>query len=444
MTGGFEQHYGVLAYVDVGADVSVDAFTGRERAVLEAINRRVGAASSLAEVMDLVFDLSLEITPCDRLGLAFVEEDGRRVVSRWARATYAPLLLADGYAEDIAGSSLAALLAGRQLRVINDLAAYQQNKPDSRSTRLLLKEGVRANITAPLRVDGRTVGLFFRSSRRPHVYAEREVNLHLAMAERLAQSVEKAWRIEQLESANRAYMEMLGFVAHELKSPVASIVTQARVLADGYLGELAPRHRDELLRMIVKGDYLLGLVREYLDLAQLEGEGPARRARTGVAFGDEVLAPALEIVRPQIEAKRMRLDLPGGAGPAIECDPDLLQVVLINLLGNAVKYGRPDGGIRVRAHADGDALRVSVRNDGPGFPAAQRERLFRRFSRLQTPELLKEKGSGVGLYICWRIVNLHGGRIRAEAEEGSWAEFWFTIPQPLPAQEASPQGGDQG
>lgn len=444
MTGGFEQHYGVLEYVEADADASPDAFSERERAVLDAINRRVGAAGSLAEVMDLVFDLSLEITPCDRLGLAFVEETGRRVVSRWARATYAPMLLAGGYAEDVAGSSLAALLAGRQLRVINDLAAYQKNRPDSRSTRLLLREGVRASITAPLRVDGRTVGLFFRSSRRPNVYGEREVNLHLAIAERLAQSVEKAWRIEQLESANRAYMEMLGFVAHELKSPVASIVTQARILADGYRGELAPPHRDEMEKMIVKGNYLLGLVREYLDLARLEGEGPALRARPGVDFGKDVLAPALEIVRPQIEAKRMRLDLPDGAGPAIECDPDLLQVVMINLLGNAAKYGRPEGGIRVRAHQDNGALRVSVRNDGPGFPAAQQERLFRRFSRLQTPELLKEKGSGVGLYTCWRIVNLHGGRIRAEAEAGSWAEFWFTIPQPLPAQGVSPEGKDHG
>ncbi len=433
MTGTFEQHYGVLEYVDAGAEVSADAFDAREREVLAGINRRVGAAASLDDVMNLVFDASLEITPCDRLGLAFVEEDGRRVVSRWARASYEPLLLGGGYAEDVAGSSLAALLEGRRLRVINDLGAYQQMRPASRSTRLLLQEGVRASLTAPLQVEGRTVGLFFRSSRRPHVYAEREVRLHLAMAERLAQAVEKAWRIERLEDANRAYMEMLAFVAHELKSPVASIVMQARALADGYLGEIGEKQRDELTRMIAKGNHLLGLVREYLELSRLEGGGPAFRPRDGVDFAADVLVPALDIVREAVEAKRMRLELPDEAGPLCQCDPDLLRVVLVNLLGNAAKYGYLGRGIRVEAEVDEGALRVAVRNDGPGFPEAERERLFRRFSRLQTPALLKEKGTGVGLYTCWRIVNLHGGRIRAESREGEWAEFSFTIPQPLPA-----------
>ncbi len=441
MAGTFEQHYGILEYVDAAAPPLAGEFTKRERDVLDAINRRVGAARDLAEVMDLVFDLSLEITPCDRLGLAFVEEDGRRIVSRWARATYAPLALGAGYAEDAAGSSLAALLAGRRVRVINDLTAYQAMRPESRSTRLLLQEGVRASLTAPLQVDDRTVGLFFRSSRRPGVYAEHEVRLHLAMAERLAQAVEKAWRIGQLEAANRAYMEMLAFVAHELKSPVASMVMQARAVADGYLGPVEPRQKEELERMIAKGGHLLGVVREYLDLSRLETGGPALRARAEVDWAETVLAPSLEIVRPQAEAKRMRVELPEGASPLVECDPDLLRIVMVNLLANAVKYGFLGGGIRVTAGVADGALRVAVRNDGPGFPPEQRDRLFRRFSRLQTPELLKEKGTGVGLYTCWRIVGLHGGRIAAESQAGSWAEFSFTIPQPLPAGAPAPPGG---
>jgi len=432
LTGSFEQHYGVLEYVDAATPVSMDEFAGREREILATINDRVGAAGSLDEVMGLVFDLSLEITPCDRLGLAFVEEDGRRVVSRWARATYAPLILGSGYTEDMAGSSLAALLAGQRVRVINDLAAYLRGRPESRSSRLLLQEGVRASLTAPLQVDGRTVGLFFRSSRRPGVYAEREVRLHLAMAARVAQAVEKAWRIAQLEAANAAYTEMLGFVAHELKSPVASMVMQARAVADGYLGKVEPAQREELERLITKGHYLLGLVREYLELARLEGGRPALNARTGVAFGQEVIAPALEVVSPQVEAKRMQVALPAGHGPLVECDPDLMRVVMVNLLGNAAKYGYLGRGIAVSASAADGALMVTVRNDGPGFPPDQRDRLFRRFSRLQTPELVKEKGTGVGLYTSWRIVALHGGRMRAESQEGAWAEFSFTIPQPLP------------
>jgi signal transduction histidine kinase len=440
MTGEFAQHYGVLEYLDAGVEVSPAEFSGREREVLETINRRVAAAETLAGVMDFVFDASLEITPCDRLGLAFVEEDGRRVVSRWTRATYVPLLLGEGYAEDMAGSSLAALLEGNRVRVINDLAAYLRERPASRSTLLLLKEGVRASLTAPLWVDGRTVGLFFRSSRRPHAYAEHEVRLHLAMAERLAQAVEKAWRIEQLEHANLAYTEMLGFVAHELKSPVASLVMDARVLADGYLGDVNPAQRDKLLRMIGKGEHLLGLVRDYLDLARLEGGGLALRPRADVDWVREVVEPAADLVRPQIEARRMRLEITPAAVPPVECDVELARVVMTNLIGNAARYGFPGGGIRVTAARENGSLVVAVRNDGPGFPASERGRLFRRFSRLQTPELLKEKGSGVGLYTCWRIVQLHGGRLRADSEAGAWAEFTFTFPQPLPAREPRESG----
>ncbi|MBU0639362.1 MAG: ATP-binding protein [Planctomycetes bacterium] len=77
-----------------------------------------------------------------------------------------------------------------------------------------------------------------------------------------------------------------------------------------------------------------------------------------------------------------------------------------------------------------DGLSVVVRNTGPGFPAEQRWRLFRKFSRVQSPELPQQKGTGIGLYTSWRIVRAYGGKIWATSEPGSWAEFSFTIPQP--------------
>ena len=209
-----------------------------------------------------------------------------------------------------------------------------------------------------------------------------------------------------------------------------------------------------------------GLVRDYLELARLEGGDMKLSPRAGVDFETMVVQPALDVAAPLVAEKKMRVargaaeaggfvaagagagsGASGGAGsgasaagtraaaagPVVECDAELLLVVMVNLLGNAAKYGREGGEIRVSAAVAGGALRVSVRNEGPGFPESQRGRLFRRFSRLQTPELLKPKGTGVGLYTCWRIVNLHGGRIWADSQVGEWAEFMFAIPQPLPA-----------
>ena len=100
---------------------------------------------------------------------------------------------------------------------------------------------------------------------------------------------------------------------------------------------------------------------------------------------------------------------------------------------------RENGRVRLRTEPTSRGAAFSVWNEGPGFPASQRPRLFRKFSRLDTPELRKRKGTGVGLYTSWRIVTLHGGRIDAMSEEGAWAEFRVEIPRlPGPAGPATP------
>jgi signal transduction histidine kinase len=115
--------------------------------------------------------------------------------------------------------------------------------------------------------------------------------------------------------------------------------------------------------------------------------------------------------------------------PRVACDPGLLQIVLVNLLGNSVKYGREGGLIRARLEDHPDRIVASVWNEGPGFPPSERSRLFRKFSRLQSPALMAQKGTGVGLYTAWRIVHLHGGRMDASSQEGAWAEFSFDVPK---------------
>jgi two-component system NtrC family sensor kinase len=236
---------------------------------------------------------------------------------------------------------------------------------------------------------------------------------------------------EQLQEANQAYMEMLAFVSHELRNPIASIITDARVLAGGYLGPVEPRQAQKLVRLIGNGSYLLALIREYLDLARMEGGSLAFRPRPS-AFPEEVVEPALELILPQLEARGMTLERSAPEGPEVQCDPDLLKIVLVNLLGNAVKYGWEGGILRLGVERRADRLRVTVWNQGPGFSAQERPRLFRKFSRLQSPELQERKGTGVGLYTAWRLVRLHGGSMDARSEPGQWAEFSLEIPQPLP------------
>jgi signal transduction histidine kinase len=405
-------------------------FTALERAALSEINSQVAAGNSLEEILNFIFEKAQAIIPCDRLGIAFLEDEGRRVVAHYAVSRYEPILLKKGYSAELEGSSLERVLKSGHPRVINDLAPYALAHPRSESTRLLLNEGIRSSMTCPLTVQDRRVGFLFFSSKYPNAYSEREISLHLQVAERLSQAVEKAYRIEQLEASKRAYMEMLGFVSHELKNPIASLITEGRLLGEGYLGDLSEKQADMVAKMVRKGEYLLNLTREYLDLSRLEEGKLEPSFQKDVDLETAVLEPALEVVLPQFEEGGIRLERElQGDKVLADCDPDLLKVVAVNLLGNAAKYGDKGGRAAVGLRADGGTVRLSVWNEGPGFPPGEKVRLFRKFSRLKTPELLSRKGSGVGLYTSWWIVRQHAGRIWGESEHGSWARFTFEIPR---------------
>jgi len=430
-------HEDMVVYQEIG-EAAGERFSSEERRVLAEVNQKVAAGRSLAEVMDFLFDATRGIFPCDRLGLALVEESGR-LASHWVRADYPDVLLGNGYAEDLKGSTLEAVLEHGRPRIIADLPTYLERKPGSRSTRLLVREGVRSSLTCPLVVEGRRVGVLFRSSRQVHAYDRHQVALHQAVAERLGQAVEKVWLLARAEEATRAYMEMLAFVSHELKSPLSSLVMDSRVLLDGYAGEMDEVARGKVAGMARKAEGLINLVREYLDLARTEG-GALKAAMTpGVDLVSDVVESALELVAPQAEARKMRVERRFPDQPVrLTGDPELLRIVAVNLVSNAVKYGREGGLVRVTVEQDDAAAAVAVWNEGPGFPAEQRSKLFRRFSRLQTPELLRRPGTGVGLYTSWKVVQLHGGRMDADSVEGEWAEFRFRVPVAGPPETQRP------
>ena len=234
---------------------------------------------------------------------------------------------------------------------------------------------------------------------------------------------------ERLETVNRAYQEVLGFVAHELKNPVASMVTNARLLCDGYVGDITPQQRQKIERIAYNGQYLIAFVESYLDLEKIENAETNSTLADIPSLADEVVRPAADLLQSQIEGRRMVLELAIPDAPVpTRGNAELLRVVVVNLLGNAIKYGRETGRLRVALEVDGDQAEISVWNEGPGFPPEKRADLFQRFVRQNTPELIRRKGTGLGLYTCWKIVQLHGGKIWADSELGAWARFAFRIP----------------
>ncbi|MEW6525563.1 MAG: GAF domain-containing sensor histidine kinase [Spirochaetota bacterium] len=412
-----------ISYIqDKGEEI---VLTPEEVKALDTINQKIASGQSLIDIIEYFFKETQHIMPCDRIGIAF-SDDGKRLTLYHVVASYSPLYLDKGYTADLKGSSLEKIFQDKMPRIINDLEEYYKKNPESQSTWLLLKEGVMSSMTCPLYVEGRIVGVLFRSSRKKNMYGKREIALHQAMIERLSQAVEKAYRIEQLTQAINAYMEMLSFVTHELKSPLSSIVTLGTTLKQGYFGEIPEHCKNTIDRILVQAEYLLTIVNEYLNLARLEtGSMPIRKSTVTIAH--DIIEPALAIVQPQADAKHITVEK-HYEDVQLQCDPDAMKIVMHNLLSNAIKYNSDSGTVRITVKKEGTLCRISVWNTGPGFPETEKHKLFKRFSRIETDELLARKGSGIGLFVTWNIVYLHNGRIYANSAVGQYAEFTVELP----------------
>ncbi len=231
---------------------------------------------------------------------------------------------------------------------------------------------------------------------------------------------------EKLAALNTAYLDLVGFVAHELKGILASTILNAYSVRDGYLGMINFKQRKALDSIARNLDYFDSTVKNFLNLSRMEkGEMTLKRAE--FRLKEDIVDLSVDAFAKQASEKEMTVE--NGVPPGIVCKGDvgLMQIVLNNLLGNAVKYGAAGGRIAVNASIDRSKVRVEVYNDGRVITAEDKEKLFRKFSRLQ-PKGEKVHGTGLGLFITKEVVEKHGGAIRVEPREKGNA-FIFEIPQ---------------
>lgn len=411
---------------------SRESVGGRIDAALGRIQRRVLTGASLEEIIDSIFKEIRRIVPCDRIDIAFIEEGGSRLLLHHTRAHYSPIHLTPGFASDIVGSAVHAIFLKGKNRIIGDFIHYLRKYPKSESARLLLKEGIHSSMACPFYAGKKPIGLIFCRAKEPGAYSSAEVRLLGRIAKSIGHTLEKAYHIDHLTDALNGYLEMLSFVSHEMKSPLSSIITLGNTLLSGYFGQVSPDCHDKVERMVRKAEYLHAISEKYLNLSRFETGSFDAYPRL-VDFVREVIDPAIEIVHSQIEAQMadLRLECPAEL-PDITCDPELMRIVMVNLVNNAVKYGNQGGMVKLKAEkTSARRLKVSVWNEGPGFSGEEKIRLFKRFSRLDNPRLRDKKGSGIGLYLSWHIIQLHGGKIWAESEPGAWACFSFEMPEGL-------------
>ena len=233
---------------------------------------------------------------------------------------------------------------------------------------------------------------------------------------------------EELRTTNRNYMDMLGFVSHELRNPLSSSIMRLSTLTDGYLGALNERQKEVVEAVDRNLHYFLDMIKNYLDLSRLE-KGELEVQETTVSLYTDVIAPMLDGLEGERKEKGIKVENGVPEDMEIDADRDLLRIVYDNLLANALKYGRLGGRIVLDARQTEAETRMSIYNEGAGIPQEKMALLFQKFSRIPHPAHQGEKGTGLGLYICKEIIEKHGGNIWAESEEGQWAQFIFTLPR---------------
>lgn len=229
-------------------------------------------------------------------------------------------------------------------------------------------------------------------------------------------------------SAEVKMLDLMAIVSHELKSPVSAMHTTASTLHRGYFGKLAPEQQKIVETILRNCEYLEDIMRSYIDLSKMELDD-LDAFREEVRFDADVVTPALAAPGIADNVKRMPVVKEYTEDATLFGDPRLLRIVVGNLVSNAVKYGTEGTAVRLRLAAGDGELVFSVRNEGVGIAPEDQPRLFKRFERLKQKGTEGVKGSGLGLYICRKIVEKHGGRIWVESRPGAGAEFFAALPR---------------
>jgi two-component system phosphate regulon sensor histidine kinase PhoR len=237
--------------------------------------------------------------------------------------------------------------------------------------------------------------------------------------------------VSEVRRLERIRQDFIANVSHELRTPVAAIQGATETLLGGALADEG-QSREFIETADRQARRLARLVSDLLDLSRIESRSVPLQPSI-LALGDAV-DPALETVASTAASRNQRIVVaPELAAVRVLADPRAVEQILANLLDNAVKYTPEGGRITVAASAEGDRIRVTVADTGPGIEAQHRERIFERFYRIDAGRSREIGGTGLGLAIVRHLVEAMGGVVGVESNPGGGSLFWFTLPAPAPS-----------
>jgi signal transduction histidine kinase len=304
---------------------------------------------------------------------------------------------------------------------------------ESRLREILIESGVRAVLAVPMVREDRLIGCLGVARNRPGAFPAETIELLRTFATQSALAIQNARlfheledKSRQLEAASRHKSEFLANMSHELRTPLNAVIGFSEVLTDRMFGELNEKQDEYLKDIHASGQHLLSLINDILDLSKVE----AGRMELELTHFNllATLDNALTLVRER--AGRHGIAMHMSVDERVEhvrADERKIRQVVLNLLSNAIKF-TPDGGrIDVRAVPGDGGVEVSVSDTGVGIAPEDQEAIFEEFRQVGTAAK-KVEGTGLGLALSRRFIELHGGSIRVGSQVGAGSTFTFTIP----------------
>jgi PAS domain S-box-containing protein len=229
---------------------------------------------------------------------------------------------------------------------------------------------------------------------------------------------------EAAEQSNKFKDQFLSTMSHELRTPLNAVLGFSDLLNEESYGTLNDRQRRYVNHISTGGKHLLRLINDILDLSKIEA-GRLQLAIENVQVNN-CMSEAVDCLRPLSDKKSQTVVVKPSAKLSVRADVTRLKQILMNLLGNAVKFTPAGGKIEVAARQIGGVVRIEVSDNGPGIPREEQQRIFEAFQRLQQSKTTE--GTGLGLAITKRLVELQGGNLGLESQPGQGSCFYFTLP----------------
>ncbi|MCI5065101.1 ATP-binding protein [bacterium] len=263
-----------------------------------------------------------------------------------------------------------------------------------------------------------------RSQERIHAYTER---LEELVQQRTA---DLAFQTARAEEANQAKSKFLANMSHELRTPLTAIVGYSSVMSDGIFGEMNEKQQEGLSAIVRSSDHLRNLIDDVLNLARIES-GKEEAEVEPLKIGEH-LKQAYKLMTQTAEGKGVQMEPlhleESMLQSEVLCDRKHLQQILINLMSNAVKYTPEGGKVWIETALHQDTVTVTICDTGVGISTAKRKSLFERFERGEDEYSKEQVGTGIGLNLTKKLIELNGGRIEVDSEIGRGSQFHVHLP----------------